>query len=134
VAQVSPDDGISVAKVISCFHLMNRYALQLQPLMKKLKAALAPMQSTGVLTLFKDLINWDLDPFFNYPKVYNVSTEDFIPKWSPDFEFHGSGSRIRSPLLSDSQLKKEGVNAIDAVIAQNPLRYLDISAERGEHK
>ena len=109
---------------------MNRYALQLQPMMKQLKAALAPMQSAGSLTLFKDLMNWDLDPFFNYPKMYNVSTDDFIPKWSPDFEFHGLGSRIRSPMLSDAPLRKEGVAAIDAVIAQNPLEPLDISVER----
>jgi hypothetical protein len=78
---------------------MIRYARQLQPLIRKLKTVLKPLKEAKALGWFQEVMNWNFDPFFNYHEIYNVSTDSRVPKWSPDFAFHGSGSRLVAPAI-----------------------------------
>ena len=66
---------------------------------------------------FQDIMNWEFDPFFNYQEVYNVSAYNRVPKWSPEFAFHGSGSRFASPGSSSFAISAIQViaNATDGV-------------------
>lgn len=99
---VLTNSGIQVRREIdfSGVGKWRRYGRQLQPLIKKLKLALLPLKTSEKL-LFPDVINWELDPLFNYGEKYNVSTLGSGPKWNPNFEFKtGSGSRMVSPDVS----------------------------------